>query len=68
MVIKDNERMRRERISEAMKQYYQSEKGLVHRDNVSRLQRLKMAKYSEYLKAVNNNNESKTNNNEESKI
>ncbi|MEQ3236188.1 hypothetical protein [Bacteroides cellulosilyticus] len=68
MDINDNERMRRERISEALKHYYQSERGLVHRGTISMLQRLKMAKYGEFLNELNNNNEIKTKNNEESKL
>lgn len=62
------EKKRRERISEALRRYYQTDKGVVHRSNVSSIQRVRMSKYGEYLKATNNNNETKIDNDEKSKV
>lgn len=62
------EKKRRERISEALRRYYQTDKGVVHRSNISSIQRVRMTKYGEYLKVISNNNETKIDNDEKSKL
>lgn len=53
------EKQRKERISEALRRYYKSDKGMLQRNELSLRQRVKMSKYGEYLRMIDNNNERK---------
>lgn len=53
-MISEKEKLRRERIRASLKQYFLSEQGNTHKENLKAIQAKRMAKYNEFLKQYNN--------------
>ena len=53
-MVNDKERLRRERIKASLTHYFLTEQGNIHKKHLSVLQAKRMAKYNEFLKKYNN--------------
>lgn len=51
------------KIANTLKEYYKTEKGLIHRNKLSSAMKIRMKKYNDFL--TRENNRDKTNNNYE---
>lgn len=53
-MIEEKEKLRRERIKSSLIKYFLTEQGNIHKEKLKAIQSKRMAKYNEFIKQYNN--------------